>query len=116
MSPLIFSFPVMYAVVGFCSPRTIAMKLSSVVVIVVSASPPPSRDADGSVLHRHEPLAGSFDVEQVRVVHPGGLLGVRLARQAIEELLHALSHLVSLLGRWKRRIYPVASGRAWTST
>src|SRR5713226_1396369 len=43
MSPLIFSFPVMYAVVGFCSPLTIFSKFSSDVEIVQSASPSPSR-------------------------------------------------------------------------
>src|SRR5438445_3972016 len=43
MSPLIFSLPVMYAVVGFCSPLTIFSKFSSDVEIVQSASPSPSR-------------------------------------------------------------------------
>src|SRR6187200_2629500 len=42
MSPLILSFPVMYAVVAFCSPLTIFWKFSSEVEIVQSASPPPS--------------------------------------------------------------------------
>ena len=40
MSPLIFSFPVMYAVVGFCSPATIWANTSDDVVIVASASAP----------------------------------------------------------------------------
>src|SRR5688572_4661141 len=42
MSPLIFSLPVMYAVVGLSSPREIARKFSSVAWMVVSASPVPS--------------------------------------------------------------------------
>ena len=42
MSPLIFSLPVMYAVVGFCSPATIFSKVSSLVWIVQSAAPVPS--------------------------------------------------------------------------
>ena len=42
MSPLIFSFPVMYAVVGFCSPVTIFSNVSSDAVMVVSTSSAPS--------------------------------------------------------------------------
>src|SRR5215213_4262246 len=42
MSPLIFSLPVMYAVVGFCSPERIFSNVSADEVIVTSASPPPS--------------------------------------------------------------------------
>ena len=42
MSPLIFSLPVMYAVVGFCSPATIFWKLSSLAEKVQSASLAPS--------------------------------------------------------------------------
>src|SRR5436309_5688519 len=42
MSPLIFNLPVMYAVVGFCSPATIFSNVSAPVSIVASASPPPS--------------------------------------------------------------------------
>src|SRR6266700_7386556 len=41
MSPLLFSLPVMYAVVAFCSPLTIFSNVSPVVEIVASASPPP---------------------------------------------------------------------------
>ena len=39
MSPLIFSLPVMYAVVGFCSPLTIFSNVSADVSIVASAAP-----------------------------------------------------------------------------
>ena len=42
MSPLIFSLPVMYAVVGFCSPATIFWKFSSLAENVQSAAPAPS--------------------------------------------------------------------------
>ena len=42
MSPLIFSLPVMYALVGFCSPATIFSNVSCEVLIVTSASPVPS--------------------------------------------------------------------------
>src|SRR5437870_4032951 len=42
MSPLIFSLPVMYALVGFCSRAMSFWKVSSDVEIVTSASPPPS--------------------------------------------------------------------------
>src|SRR4029077_18690184 len=42
MSPLIFSFPVMYALVGFTSPATIFSNVSCEVEITTSASPPPS--------------------------------------------------------------------------
>src|SRR5665213_913363 len=42
MSPLIFSFPVMYALVGFTSPATIFSNVSWEVEITTSASPPPS--------------------------------------------------------------------------
>ncbi len=57
---------------------------------------------DLAVLDLDEPLAGTLDVEQVRVVHPGRLLGIGAGRQAVEELLHVLSHLGSLLDRWNR--------------
>src|SRR5262245_55001128 len=43
MSPLIFSLPVMYAEVAFCSPLRMRWKFSSVAEIVQSASPSPSR-------------------------------------------------------------------------
>ena len=55
MSPLILSFPVMYAVVGFCSPATIFSKLSSLaekVRVRVSAA---LRDLDRPVRDRHGP-------------------------------------------------------------
>ena len=42
MSPLIFSLPVMYAVVGFWSPATIFSNVSPLVEMVASASPAPS--------------------------------------------------------------------------
>jgi hypothetical protein len=42
MSPLILSFPVMYAVVAFCSPATIFSNVSSLDANVQSASPAPS--------------------------------------------------------------------------
>ena len=42
MSPLIFSFPVMYAVVAFSSLFAIFWNVSSLAEIVASASPGPS--------------------------------------------------------------------------
>src|SRR5205085_11192087 len=52
-----FSFPVMYAVVGFCSPLTIFSKFASEVEIRQSASPSPSRTltAPSSTVTSHIP-------------------------------------------------------------
>ena len=62
MSPLIFSFPVMYAVVGFCSPATIFWKLSSLAEMmrvarrrVVIVTFDPSRWADQWIVRDYIP-------------------------------------------------------------
>ena len=87
MSPLILSFPVMYAVVGFCWPATISAKVSLEVVIVTSASPVALGDGQAAVAHVDEPLALAVDVEEIRVADTGQLVRIRARGQAVEELL-----------------------------
>ena len=89
MSPLIFSFPVMYAVVGFCSPATIFSKFSSLVEKVRVGVAGALGDGDGAVRDRHRPHAGALDVEDVGVVHPLDAVGADPGRKPLEELLNA---------------------------
>src|SRR3954464_11294730 len=90
MSPLIFSFPVMYAVVGFCSPATIFANVSLDVEMVASASPPPPVTVTAPPPARAPPPAGRAgepgaaprDGEEIGVAPAGDLrrLGPRLER------------------------------------
>ena len=86
MSPLILIFPDMYAEVGLSSPLVIRLNVSSDAETVTSASALSFGDVDGTVLDVDLPLAGTVDVEQVRVVHAGGLGWVDPRRQGVEEL------------------------------
>src|SRR5438477_1818521 len=92
-SPLTLSFPIMKALVAFCSPSTILMNVflrrrDRRVCIAL-----PLLDADLTVLDADDPLAGAVDVEQV-----GGVQACRLRRVAgarlegFEELTRVLGH------------------------
>src|SRR5918999_1265577 len=81
------------------------------------------RQGDGDRGHRHlavldldDPLPGALDVEEVRVVHPGGLRLVDARLEAAEELANARCHLPRSF-EWSfnnpvGRAYRVASRRA----
>ena len=73
MSPLIFSLPVMYAVVGFCSPATIFSNVSPVRADRRVGVAGAFGHGDLAVGDVDEPLALALDVEEVRVRHPGEL-------------------------------------------
>ena len=89
MSPLILSFPVMYAVVGFCSPATIFSKFSSLVENVQSASPAPSVTvtAPSAIATVHTP-APSMSNTYVLFI-PSMRSGVTRLGRLFEELLHS---------------------------